>query len=466
MASFTQAPNGTWKVQFVQDRARKTIYLGNVNKGIAKEITARVESLLNAANTGTPIDPPTKEWLSLIGDELASKLHRAGLMPKRESRSLGQFIGEYIKRRESSKPGTLLKYDRIQKDLAAVYGECDLREITVEKAEKLKAHYIEEKYAASTTARRLTFARSMFEEAKRLKLIEENPFATVKSRAIIHEERKVYIPTETVLAVMEVAKGGWKTAIALSRFAGLRAPSEVLLLKWSAIDWKRNRITVTSPKTEHIHGKGTREVPIFPELRPWLEAAMEDEEYTPKGYVLAGEPFTRYRAAQKEEGLWERVNMGTMLRKIIKRAGMVPWVKPFHNMRASCETDLINKFSIHAACAWIGNTPRIALDHYAKVRDEDFDAATTQKTTHANAFSFNQESEKMAENRTNPANLLDNQGDGGTIKWTLRDLLPQRSRLDSTSSPSLGNAENDAHFSSRSPHAYEVEGVVRPPKKA
>ena len=45
------------------------------------------------------------------------------------------------------------------------------------------------------------------------------------------------------------------------------------MLTWADIDFKRGRMTVRSPKTEHHDGKESRTVPIFPELRPYLEAA-------------------------------------------------------------------------------------------------------------------------------------------------------------------------------------------------
>ena len=35
---------------------------------------------------------------------------------------------------------------------------------------------------------------------------------------------------------------------------GLRVPSEPLGLRWADVDWERTRITVGSPKTEHIEG--------------------------------------------------------------------------------------------------------------------------------------------------------------------------------------------------------------------
>ena len=45
--------------------------------------------------------------------------------------------------------------------------------------------------------------------------------------------------------------------------------------RWGDVDWERNRITVHSPKTEHHEGRESRQIPIFPELRPYLEEVWE-----------------------------------------------------------------------------------------------------------------------------------------------------------------------------------------------
>jgi integrase len=50
----------------------------------------------------------------------------------------------------------------------------------------------------------------------------------------------------------------WRLIFALSRFGGLRCPSEHLILSWADLDWERSRFRVESPKT------GVRWVPIFP----------------------------------------------------------------------------------------------------------------------------------------------------------------------------------------------------------
>ncbi len=107
-----------------------------------------------------------------------------------------------------------------------------------------------------------------------------------------------------------------------------------------------------SPKTEHHEGKESRIIPIFPELRPHLEAVWEEAE---PGTVHV---INRYRDA--------RQNLRTQLTRIIKRAGLEPWPKLFHNLRATRETELAQEYPIHVVCEWIGNTAAIAQKHYLR----------------------------------------------------------------------------------------------------
>lgn len=52
--------------------------------------------------------------------------------------------------------------------------------------------------------------------------------------------------------------------------------------------------------------------------------------------------------------------------------------KPFHNMRASRETELAATFPLHIVCEWIGNSAAIAQKHYLQVTDADYEKATSQ----------------------------------------------------------------------------------------
>ena len=113
---------------------------------------------------------------------------------------------------------------------------------------------------------------------------------------------------------------------ALSRYGGLRCPSEHLGLRWVHVDWERGRIAVHAPKTEHHEDGGERSIPLFPELRPHLETAFDEAEEGAE-FVI-----TRYRDTN--------TNLRTRFTKIIRRAGLKAWPKLFHNLRATRETEL------------------------------------------------------------------------------------------------------------------------------
>ena len=130
------------------------------------------------------------------------------------------------------------------------------------------------------------------------------------------------------------------------------------------VDFVGGRIRVRSPKTEHHRGKGERTIPLFAELRPYLEDARD----------LAGE-----RANDPAEPLIVRYRVGanlrTQLERIIGRAGLAPWPKLFQNLRSTRETELAETFPIHVVCEWIGNSQAVAQKHYLQVTDAHFEAA-------------------------------------------------------------------------------------------
>jgi hypothetical protein len=69
------------------------------------------------------------------------------------------------------------------------------------------------------------------------------------------------------------------------------------------------------------------------------------------------------------------VNLRTQLQRIIDRAGVNRWPKLFQNLRSTCETELMQTQKANCVYAWIGNSERVANDHYLQVTDRDFDEA-------------------------------------------------------------------------------------------
>ena len=100
-------------------------------------------------------------------------------------------------------------------------------------------------------------------------------------------------------------------------------------------------------------------MPIFPELLPHLQDLFDRAE-PGSVYVIEG-----YRDASN-------ANLRTQAHRYIRQAGLQTWIKTFHNMRASCSTDLAQDFPSHVAAAWLGHSPVIAAKHYLQVREDDF----------------------------------------------------------------------------------------------
>jgi hypothetical protein len=119
---------------------------------------------------------------------------------------------------------------------------------------------------------------------------------------------------------------------------------------------------VSSPKTKK-QGKPKRPVPIFDELRPYLAECFELAEPVSE-FVM-----NRYRSLS---GAYIRKRLEVQ----IERAGLKPWRRIFHNLRASRQTDLTDSHPEHVACAWIGNTQGVARRHYEMVTDDHFAKAT------------------------------------------------------------------------------------------
>ena len=148
----------------------------------------------------------------------------------------------------------------------------------------------------------------------------------------------------------------------------MRAPSEVLRLRWSDVNWERSRFYVTSNKTERYKGKGSRLVPLFPELRIELEKLFESDSSEGAEFVI-----NRYRDP-------ERTNLGTQFGRIVKQAGIHPIPRPFDNMRASRSIEVYAEHGEKAEAEWIGHSTEIAKKHYLRVHEGNFTRAVSKGT--------------------------------------------------------------------------------------
>jgi integrase len=364
MASISREPNGRRTIQFVApDKRRRSIRLGKVSQRAAETIRGHVEQLVSAAISGHAPANETTRWVATLDDSLVGKLAKVGLIPERSSATLGGFIEQYIESRRDTKSGTITNYRQVERDLNDKFGEDKpLRDFTPGDADTFRLHLLGRPLAENTVRRRCGRAKQFFGAAIRHGLVATNPFTGIKTAVQANPSRFHFVTPATAQAVLESCPDAqWRLLFALSRFGGLRCPSEHLALRWEDVNWERNRFTVMSPKTENHPGGESRVVPIFPEIRPHLDAVWEQADPGTEHII------TRYRNTN--------ANLRTQLLRIIKRAGLKPWPKVFQNLRSTRETELAESFPIHVVCQWIGNSQAVAAKHYLQTTDEHFEKA-------------------------------------------------------------------------------------------
>jgi hypothetical protein len=82
--------------------------------------------------------------------------------------------------------------------------------------------------------------------------------------------------------------------------------------------------------------------------------------------------ITRYRDTN--------ANLRPQMLRIMRRAGVEPWQRLFHNLRASRQTELADQFPSHVVADWLGNSQAIADRHYLQTTEAHFRRACSEPT--------------------------------------------------------------------------------------
>lgn len=356
-----------------EDGKQQSIRLGECLKSAANTACTAVGHLLVAKRHGSVPHPDAIRWLDRIDDVIYARVVAHRLCQPREAAAvvtLGTLLAAFFAGVDV-KPATLVRMKQAETALLGFYtGERDVATMDEASADEWRAGLTKAGYAPATISRTVLYARQIFRWAMRRGIAKCNPFSELKAGSQTNISRMVFVSREMIAKVIDAAPDAeWRLLVSLSRFGGLRVPSEALALRWSDVDWEHNRLTVRSPKTEHHEGKGERIIPLFPEIREHLQAVFDA---APVGSVNV---IGRYR---------EGANLNPHFRRIIKRAGLKVWDKTWHNLRASRQTELAATFPLHTVCAWIGNTKAIAAGHYLQVTDADWARATGREEAAAN----------------------------------------------------------------------------------
>lgn len=376
MAGITSYSGGHRRITFRDAHGeRKSLRLGKVDRATAELVAGHIETLVGCQLASSGIPRATATWLASIAAPLREKLAGVGLIDsekrkeeeerkkavaKAKANSLGAFLDAYIEERESLASVGKLSSETIRLDRATRQNLFDhfgrdkpITEITgghasgfytylltrggapVKQCGPVKMIRERMPLGEATARKRCAISSRFFNHAIELRIIDRNPFDKVP-KSNIATKRKAFISEADATKVMEcLADPEWKVMFALSRWGGLRVPSEVTLLEWSHIDWEAKTILVHSPKTERYVGHETRLIPLFPELAKVLTELKADGTASKKVVLSMARFWTGGHSVRKP------------LIAAIQRAGLEVWPRLWHSLRATRQTELEDRFPSH-----------------------------------------------------------------------------------------------------------------------
>ena len=356
--------NCTIQLAAGENHKRPKITLGRCTLKHARESKSCIEALARGE-----MNAAIQEWIDKLPDGLRTRLERLRLVkPHNGSRwTVADFIADYIERRTDVKEQTRKRWRYVENNMSVFFRGVNVGDVSVQQAKNFRVYLKTTAGLAENTVRRhIGTVRQFFNAAIDAEIISKNPFKHKELPVSVrpNKARTFYVTPEIAQSVLDACPNTqWRLIFGLARFGGLRCPSEVIRLKWEDLDFEHERFIVHATKTEHHADGGIRTVPMFPELRPLFQDAFDE---APDGSVYC---INQYK------GRWS--NLGTNMIQIVKNAGLTPWPKIFQNCRSTRETELFKMTggNVKAVCEWIGNSPEVAMKHYAQTTEADMKEA-------------------------------------------------------------------------------------------
>ncbi len=397
-----------YRVRFYVGPRRREIYIAGLTKKterLANIVARYCDDLGQAKSNNVAPAADAVFWANGTDGKLRENLTAWGLADPNSAKLttdagmlVGAFVTAYIDGRSDVKANTKTNYLQTRRLLVEYFGESQpLKAITQADTDQWKRWMLSEReLAIATVSKHGKRAKTMFQHAVRDRLLLSSPFADMKGASESNSERQHFISLDVAKKVTEACPDvDWRLIFALSRFGGLRCPSEVLGLRWVDVDWDAGRLRIEAVKTE------LRFLPMFPEIRKALE---ESWEAAPEGAVYC---VGRYRGGS--------ANLRTQFMRILVSAGVAPWPKLFVNLRSTRRTELQEVFPDHVVNKWLGHSGKVAEKHYLQVTDEHWGKAIEARTPAGSPITVPPETIKGNPETTKPSVLLGSDGVSGLM---------------------------------------------------
>ncbi|MCX7385996.1 MAG: phage integrase SAM-like domain-containing protein, partial [Planctomycetales bacterium] len=282
---------------------RAKIFCGTLDKKQVQQVQLHVEHLISAKQSGTAIPTNTANWLGDLKGPLRKRLESLQLIiPEKTQTAITvvEYMEQVIANRVGKKPNTIRIYNRSLYFVKQFFGDCRLMEVTVSQAEKFKVFLLTPKrldggktLCENTARKMLDKLKTVFNDAIKDELLTKNPFKGIASNVTGNAKRERFIEQATIEQVIEAAPDDeFAFIIALSRYGGLRTPSEFSLLKHGDFKLREegSYFEVLAPKTEYCKPE-PRIIPVFPELLPYVKKLVSTSKAKHSEFVFSD----RYR---------------------------------------------------------------------------------------------------------------------------------------------------------------------------
>jgi integrase len=356
------------------NRRAQTLSLGRIRKPEAESYKLHLDRLILANNGAGTITAIDEEWIRERPDEIKGKLKALGLIESeaKQTQSFVSVLDDYTERMRTWTAATVAAWKTHRRRAFLFFANRPINGITTGDARDFKQFMLSEPLSLSENSARKTIGccRQVCQWLIDHEKLAKNPFIG-QPVGIGKAKNQGYVPADRIAAILSSCPNNeWRLLFVFARFAGMRCPSEPFQAKWSAIDWDHGRMLIDAPKK-----KDQRVIPLFPELRKYLEQYHAELPEFASDWIL---PNLRETSG----------SLHAPASKIIMRAKQPLWPRLFHNLRSSCQTDLCDKHPLAAVCAWLGNSATVAARHYLQVTEAHFEAATRTAILPESATTF------------------------------------------------------------------------------
>jgi len=224
---------------------RKSIWLGELSKTEATATQRHVDEIIAAQTAGLPIPRQTQHWLETLNLNLRSKLMPLLGSAKTVSAMIDAFIDH---KSQSVTSSTLSSIENSLHPLSAEAGS-----LLVQSVERHHLDAIREgvRVANSTQSKFAKDWRAFFAWCVEQNASTHNPADHLSTH--VHAAQKQFIARETIAkALAHCQDEHLASVIALSRYGGLRIPSEIFPLCASDVSDDRIRVTDTKRTSERF----------------------------------------------------------------------------------------------------------------------------------------------------------------------------------------------------------------------